>query len=805
VKKRTPITVFRGVFVCFVVLGAVFLLNVNVVQSGGWIQSFSSAQGGYVLTLADTPSAATTPPPFYYHLPLVFKLGGIELNNAWTSDAGGVEQSAFLIGDTIQYGVELSNFTASITKVTLTWFQTGPCGDATIMDQTFKLKPGVWETNTSSTAPNCLGIYTNEVELTYGSQTLTLTFQQAVIPPSSVVTGTGQGFDKCTLPSVDDMQTWWDSSPYSTVNIYLGGVSAFCAMDLNPAWLYQVSQQGWSYVLTWVGPQASCSGFKNRMSADPAIAYQQGRDNAETAASTASHQGMLSDKVIYYDLESYSGADDECRAASASFLQGWVERLHELGFNAGAYGAPCTSYITDWAANDSPPDDVWIAHWYTNDYDPDATVWDEPINIPCLSDDLWVNSQRIKQYAGGHSETWGGVKKTIDSNVLDGQVNAILGIPPATESQSVLPGNSSLETLDLDEKPIRGLQLLSPSEGWVLQEDQLLWTSDGGSLWEDITPGFETASPILGATFLNTELGWFVQRDHGKEQFQPLKILSTIDGGATWQSNALPISTQDEAMLVETAFIDFVDASTGWVVLKLQSSSNFSLGRLYATEDGGRTWRERTLPLGEPVMFLDAARGWVAGGPRGDQLYRTEDGGKTWQNQYLPDANSNLSGQVNIGLPVFSDGRTGMLPVTLTGSDKSRLLLYSTDDSGTTWRVFKEMQLDASSTSGGQVLADLDLDGDLYIALLGSDSGSSAQALIHFFMEGELPSGVVSADFVSERVGWTLVQEGACSGYKPRAGENNPPNREAWLCESHSRLLMTTDGGLSWHEISPLD
>jgi photosystem II stability/assembly factor-like uncharacterized protein len=204
-------------------------------------------------------------------------------------------------------------------------------------------------------------------------------------------------------------------------------------------------------------------------------------------------------------------------------------------------------------------------------------------------------------------------------------------------------------------------------------------------------------------------------------------------------------------------------------------------------------------------MFLDSSLGWVAGGPRGDQFFRTGDGGKTWQSQSLPDVNSNSSRQVSMGLPVFSDGHTGILPVTLTGSDESRLILYSTSDGGNTWSLFKETKLDAQSSSAGRVLTDLDLDGDLYAALLGSDHVSSVLPLIHSFREGRLPSGIVSADFVSEQVGWVLVQEGTCSGYKPRAGENISPNREGLLCELNSQLLMTSDGGLSWQEITPLE
>ena len=42
------------------------------------------------------------------------------------------------------------------------------------------------------------------------------------------------------------------------------------------------------------------------------------------------------------------------------------------------------------------------------------------------------NSQRLRQYAGDHNETWGGVTYNIDSNVLDGPVAVVPGGPPVS-------------------------------------------------------------------------------------------------------------------------------------------------------------------------------------------------------------------------------------------------------------------------------------------------------------------------------------------------------------------------------------
>ena len=42
-----------------------------------------------------------------------------------------------------------------------------------------------------------------------------------------------------------------------------------------------------------------------------------------------------------------------------------------------------------------------------------------------LPDGLWYNHQRLRQYTGGHNETWGTTTLNIDSNALDGFVARI--------------------------------------------------------------------------------------------------------------------------------------------------------------------------------------------------------------------------------------------------------------------------------------------------------------------------------------------------------------------------------------------
>jgi hypothetical protein len=49
-----------------------------------------------------------------------------------------------------------------------------------------------------------------------------------------------------------------------------------------------------------------------------------------------------------------------------------------------------------------------------------------------VPDDLWANQQRIHQYDGGHTETYGGVRLNIDGNYVDGATaDTTAGAPPA--------------------------------------------------------------------------------------------------------------------------------------------------------------------------------------------------------------------------------------------------------------------------------------------------------------------------------------------------------------------------------------
>ena len=238
----------------------------------------------------------------------------------------------------------------------------------------------------------------------------------------------GQGFDRCEIPTLSQMQTWADGSPYRSVNLYFGGSNRACDNNaLISSYLFLLHQQGWKFFPTWVGPQAPCTGYRSRMSSDVTTAYQQGVEQANLAVERLAALGLTgpskTGSVVYYDIEHY-GTNETCRDAVNAFMNGWVSQIHARGNLAGVYGSTlCETGLSDFLNITHVPDVIWPARWYhslgSGYYDPAANVW----NLgSCIPNTAWPNHQRIRQYEGDHYETWGGLTLDIDSNVLDGVV-----------------------------------------------------------------------------------------------------------------------------------------------------------------------------------------------------------------------------------------------------------------------------------------------------------------------------------------------------------------------------------------------
>jgi hypothetical protein len=228
---------------------------------------------------------------------------------------------------------------------------------------------------------------------------------------------TGYGFDACTAPAQAVMDAWWEASPYSAVGIYIGGSNRLCPQpELSAGWVRTQQRRGWHVLALYVGPQASCSGYADRMSSDLATAEQQGRAAAGDAVGVARSLGIKPGSTIYYDLEDYDIAPDDCRRAALSFLSGWTEALHSERYDSGVYSNIAAAITSlDFADRVDPgaytmPDDIWFA-WANGRAD---TRTDDRV----LSRE-WDDHARIHQYRTDVVESHGGYALTIDQNWVD--------------------------------------------------------------------------------------------------------------------------------------------------------------------------------------------------------------------------------------------------------------------------------------------------------------------------------------------------------------------------------------------------
>ena len=247
---------------------------------------------------------------------------------------------------------------------------------------------------------------------------------------------TGKGFDTCTAPSQTVMDAWRTSSDYASIGVYIGGVDMGCSQpNLTRAWVSRQVANGWHLLPVYVGHQAPCSGFANRMSYDVPTARAQGEADASDAMARADMRGIAAPSTLYSDVEAYDSSNARCVASVMSYVAGWTFELHTGAYQAGVYSSAAsgmhdlsTHYNTLGAGR---PDDLFIA-W-----------WNHRANVnggSYVPNSQWSNQQRVHQYAGNQVERDGGYTMNIDRNFLD--VSSVVQEPvgcPANVNFAVYP------------------------------------------------------------------------------------------------------------------------------------------------------------------------------------------------------------------------------------------------------------------------------------------------------------------------------------------------------------------------------
>ena len=237
---------------------------------------------------------------------------------------------------------------------------------------------------------------------------------------------TGYGFDQCQAPKQSSMDAWLTHSPFLAVGIYISGKSRGCRNQtyLNASWVHTQLSKGWKLLPITFGPQASCNPRFPRYGDDPRInpssantygkARMQGRSEALNAVATARKLGIGAGSTLFYDLEAFTFDNTACRESALWFLNGWTSILRAAHYKSGLYSSAASGIkAVDNARVYRPgrfklPDQLWIADW-----DGKANT-----SSTYVRPDGWQPSSRMKQYQGGHNETYGGVTINIDRDYI---------------------------------------------------------------------------------------------------------------------------------------------------------------------------------------------------------------------------------------------------------------------------------------------------------------------------------------------------------------------------------------------------
>ncbi len=165
---------------------------------------------------------------------------------------------------------------------------------------------------------------------------------------------------------------------------------------------------------------------------------------------------------------------------------------------------------------------------------------------------------------------------------------------------------------------LSGICFADPKNGWAVgNAGTILHTGDGGETWE------KQESPVntfhMDVIFFDSQNGLIVS--------ERTNILATKDGGKSWE-----VQYSDEDYILKA--VSFCDVSHGWAVGEA--------GYTYRTTDGGQTWEKQAGLydmdeygdiVSEPTLFdvvtVDPQTAWVVGIQ--GVVKKTADGGQTWE------------------------------------------------------------------------------------------------------------------------------------------------------------------------------
>ncbi len=339
--------------------------------------------------------------------------------------------------------------------------------------------------------------------------------------------------------------------------------------------------------------------------------------------------------------------------------------------------------------------------------------------------------------------------------------------------------------------PVEDFKLLSPGTGWVSTGNRLLFTTDNGEHWKDISPPNPNRDEFASVFFHDADTGWVLAPHSDNSEDWRFTVYSTVDGGARWDRANLPqwkyYREKGERGLTDHGTISFADKYHGWLSLDVEGNTLFAASTLLVTSDGGRTWDwAKEGPEGRIVSILASTDKdvWVTAESGGtSELDVSHDGGDSFRKMNLPAPNEIAPARYpTYELPVFPNSLHGFVVVTYSGGngDKSASVLFATTDGGRTWKLDRILTNLAESSTGDTT--SLTVVGSTWILSL-AHHGTGPKLMKLPPMSGTTDGA--EADIDGNKCGLSFLT----------------PD-EGWM-NCSGTLSSTIDGGASWTAITP--
>jgi photosystem II stability/assembly factor-like uncharacterized protein len=214
---------------------------------------------------------------------------------------------------------------------------------------------------------------------------------------------------------------------------------------------------------------------------------------------------------------------------------------------------------------------------------------------------------------------------------------------------------------------LHAVQFVDRDRGWAVgSRGTLLSTLDGGKTWQHKPQPTEDA--IRDIYFTNERDGWLLCErniyDLRSNDEQRAYLMKTSDGGDHWKRTNLRGANVDARLMRAM----FNATGHGWAFGEG--------GVIFRTEDAGTSWLKLQAPTRYLLLggsFIDDDSAWLVGA--GGTILQTSDGGETWHQGSLTAA-----GSVRFNAVSFVDARYGW-------AVGSAGIIYRTINGGRSWQL----------------------------------------------------------------------------------------------------------------------